>query len=204
MAVSQPGKVNGGRFMCVRLATPLLMLTLLAARAAAQEAPPAAPPSEAVPVLHITGSGEFTATRDLGPRDPVGRDGDAVVMVEEPRITRRTSRIEAQLCRRFGFMFTMENLPPGEALDVTVVSVHPPILQPSGRISTGVTYDMTVSGEQPGLVGFSFDDPWEVAPGTWTFTVRRGDQVLAEQAYNVTASPGPVPTTRIDCSAAVS
>ena len=190
--------------MRVRLATPLLMLTLLAAAAAAQQAPPAPPPSEAAPALHITGSGEFTATRDLGPRDPVGRDGDAVVMVEEPRITRRTSRIEAQLCRRFGFMFTMENLPPGETLDVTVVSVHPPILNPSGRISTGVTYDMTVNGEQPGLVGFSFDDPWELVPGTWTFTVRRGDQVLAEQAYNVTASPTPAPARRIDCSAAVS
>jgi len=190
--------------MRVRLAIPLLALTLLAAPAAAQEVPPAAPPSEAAPALHITGSGEFTATRDLGPRDPVASDGDAVVMVEEPRITRRTNRVEAQLCRRFGFMFTMENLPPGETLDVTVVSVHPAILHPSGRISTGLTYDMTVSGEQPGLVGFSFDDPSELVPGTWTFTVRRGDQVLAEQAYEVTASPDPAPARRIDCSGAVS
>jgi len=204
MAVSQPGKVNGGRFMRVRLAILLLMLTLLTATAAAQEAPPAAPPSEAAPALHITGSGEFTATRDLGPRDPVGRDGDAVVMVEEPHITRRTRRITAQLCRRFGFMFTVENLPLGETLDVTVTSVNPPIINPSGRISTSVIYNMTVSGEQPGLVGFSFDDPWELVPGTWIFTVRRGDQVLAEQAYDVTASPGPAPTSRIDCSAAVS
>ena len=170
------------------------VLVLATLPAAAQEAP----------ALHITGSGEFTATRDFGPRDPAAREGDAVVMVEGPRITRRTARIEAQLCRRFGFMFTMENLPPGGALDLTVVSVHPPILQPSGRISTGVTYDMPVSGEQPGLVGFSFDEPWELVPGTWTFTVRLGDRILAEQAYDVTASPDPAPAARIDCSAVVS
>ena len=180
--------------MRVRLATPLLALTLLAAPAAGQDAP----------ALHITGSGEFTATRDMGPRDPAARDGDTVVMVENPRITRRTTRIEAQLCRRFGFMFTMDGLPPGGALDMTVTSVHPPILHPSGRISTGVTYDMAVSGEQPGLVGFSFDEPWELVPGTWTFTVRLGDRTLAEQAYDVTASPDPAPAARMDCSAVVS
>ena len=174
----------------------LLALTLLPAPAAAQDAP--------APALHITGSGEFTATRDVGPRDPAAKEGDAVVMVEDPRITRRATRIEAQLCRRFGFMFTMENLPPGGAVDLTVTSVHPPILHPSGRISTGVTYDMAVTSEQPGLVGFSFDDPWELVPGTWTFTVRLGDRTLAEQAYEVTASPDPAPAARMNCSAVVS
>lgn len=193
--------------MRVRLTVPFLVLAALAAPAAAQEASRRMPPVQPVPApsLHVTGSGEFTATRDVGPRDPTAnRDGDAVVMVEDPRITRRTARIEAQLCRRFGFMFTVDDLPAGDPLNLTVTSVHPPILHPSGRVSTGITYDMAVSGDQPGLVGFSFDDPWELVPGTWTFTVRLGDRVLAEQAYEVIASPGPAPAARTDCSAVVS
>ncbi len=178
----------------------IALMMLLSGPAVAQQAPP----SGAAPALHITGSGEFTATRDLGPRNPNGTaPGDTIVMVENPRIVRRTSRIEAQLCRRFGFMFTVE-LPPGATLDLQVQSVHPPILDPSGAVSTGMTYDMTASNDQEGLVGYSFDEPWELAPGTWTFTVRLGGKVLAEQSYEVTPSPDPAPATGGGCSAVTS
>lgn len=188
-----------------RFAITLIALLLAALMAAM---PAAAQPA---PEMRITGSGEFIARRDTGPRDPKpGETGapvgssDAVIMVEDPRIVRRTTRIEAQLCRRFGFMFTMDNLGPDGTANLSVTSAHPPILHPNGRISTGVTYDMAVDGSQPGLVGFSFDDPWELVPGTWTFTVRLGSRVLTEQSYEVTASPDPDPPARGDCSAAVS
>ena len=179
-----------------RFAASIGLLALLGQPAAAQPAPG----------LHVTGSGEFVATRDVGPRDPAdaSQGTDAVVMVEDPRIVRRTSRIEAQLCRRFGFMFTMDNLGPDESVDLTVTSAHPPILLPNGRVSTGVTYQMAVEGTRPGLVGFSFDDPWELVPGTWTFTVRLGDRVLTEQAYEVLPSQDALPPTPVDCAAVTS
>ena len=171
------------------------VLALLTFPAAAQPAPG----------LHVTGSGEFVATREVGPKDPaVAQGSDAVVMVEDPRIVRRTNRVEAQLCRRFGFMFTMENLAAGETVDLTVSTVHPPILQPSGHISTGVTYQMAVDGSRPGLVGFSFDEPWELVPGTWTFTVSLGSRVLAEQAYEVVPSGDVAPSAPVDCTAVTS
>lgn len=182
---------------------PRLRFAILLAALALAALPAAAQPA---PELHVTGSGEFVATRDVGPRDPAAASegSDAVVMVEDPRIVRRTKQIEAQLCRRFGFMFTLENLGPDGTVDLTVTSVHPPILHPSGRISTGVTYQMSVSSDRPGLVGFSFDDPWELVPGTWTFSVHLGDRLLTEQRYDVVASPDPSPVTRVDCSAVVS
>lgn len=175
---------------------PVLLLVLLPWAAQAQPAPG----------LHITGSGEFVARRDAGPRDlGAAADSDAVVMVEDPRIVSRASRIEARLCRRFGFMFTLENAGPDGMLEVTVTSTHPPIVHPSGRVSTGVTYPMAVSTERPGLVGFSFDNPWELVPGTWTFSVRHGNRALTEQRFEVVAPADPdPPMVRGDCSAVVS
>ncbi len=181
---------------CQRFAALFAILALVSLPAIAQPAPE----------LHITGSGEFVATRDVGPRDPAAasQGSDTVVMVEDPRIVRRTKQIEAQLCRRFGFMFTLENPGPDGTAELTVTSVHPPILHPGGRISTGVTYQMSASGDRSGLVGFSFDEPWELVPGTWTFSVHLDGRLLAEQRYDVVASPDPSPVTRVDCSAAVS
>lgn len=168
--------------------------------------------AQAAPSLHITGSGEFVARRDLGPPEagpdtpaPPAQGSDTVVMVEDPHIVSRTNGIEARLCRRFGFMFTLENAGPTGTLGVVVTSVHPPIVHPNGRVSTGATYPMVLSTEQPGLVGFSFDDPWELVAGPWTFTVRAGGRVLAEQRYDVTVPPGTdLSGVRRDCSALVS
>lgn len=203
----------------LRLASAALLLagTLFPGVAAA---------AQPAPSLHITGSGEFVARRDLGPWNAAPGDtapgsgtsgntgpsgaapaqgSDTVIMVEDPHIVSRTSRIEARLCHRFGFMFTLENPGPDGTLDVTVTSMHPPITHPNGRVSTGVTYPMSVSSEKPGLVGFSFDDPWELVAGPWTFTVRAGSRVLAEQRFDVTVPVEPDPSAgRTDCNAVVS
>lgn len=184
---------------------PVLMV--LAAPALAQGVPRRPAPVQVMPAptLRITGSGEYVVRRELGPRElPVPKpDSDTIKLVEDPRIVRQTRQIEAQLCRSFGFLFTVDNMPTG-GLDVTVTSIHPAILQPSGRVSTGVTYDMTLTPEPPGLVGFSFDEPWELVTGTWTFTVRDGDRVLAEQSYEVVPSSDAGQVERQDCSAVTS
>ena len=184
---------------------PVLML--LATPALAQGVPRRPAPVQAAPAptLRITGSGEYVVSRELGPRElPAPKpDADTVKLVEDPHIVRQTRQIEARLCRSFGFLFTVDNMPTG-GLEVTVTSVHPAILHPSGRVSTGVTYDMTINPGPPGLVGFSFDEPWELVPGTWTFTVRDGDRLLAEQSYEVTASPDASQAERQDCSAVMS
>lgn len=162
--------------------------------------------AQPVPQVRIVDYGEFVASRELGPRDPVspGEAGDPVMMVEEPRIVDRTTRIEARLCLRFGIMFAVDGLAPGETLALTARSGHPPMLRPDGRVSTGATYPLQADGGRPNLVGFAFDDPWELVAGPWTFAVLQGDTVLAEQRFDVTVPTGVNRTSRARCSSVVS
>ena len=191
----------------IRLAIVLPFAMLLAAPAFAQGVPsrPGTVQAAPAPMLHITGAGEYVSQRELGPRDTpgAGADADTIKLVENPRMVRQTRQVEAQMCRSFGFLFTVDNMPAG-GLDLAVTSVHPPILHPGGRISTGMTYDLTLTAGPPGLVGFSFDEPWELVAGTWSFTVRLGDRVLTEQSFEVTPPADPNATVRGDCSAVTS
>ena len=38
--------------------------------------------------------------------------------------------------------------------------------------------------------GYSFDDPWEIVPGTWRFEIRLGGRKMAEQSFNVSKECG--------------
>ena len=38
--------------------------------------------------------------------------------------------------------------------------------------------------------GYSFDDPWEIVPGTWRFEIWLGGRKMAEQSFNVSKECG--------------
>lgn len=178
--------------------TALLLLAGLAARA------------QDGPSLRVTGYGEVVARRELGLRNPgTIEGGDAVRDLEGARVVHQTSRIEARLCRRFGMMFVAENLGWPGILEVTVVSAHPGLLRPDGRTSTGTRYRSAVAAGKAGYVGFTFDHPWELVPGTWTFSVQSGSPqsggtVLAEQRFEVVLPPDGDQAAAGDCGAVVS
>jgi len=145
----------------------------------------------AQPALHITGYGESTVSRELGVRDPSTVEGDTepVRTVDGVHIVQQTNRIEARLCRRFGISFMLEGLETGSILDVTIQTRHPAITRPDGHVSTGVRYPSSVSAGRPGWVGYTFDYAYELVPGTWSFAVLSGSDVLAEQQFEVTVPP---------------
>jgi len=166
---------------------------------------PAAGQAQTAPSARVTGYGEVSATRDLGLRDPGTIEGSGTVRLwEGATITGQTSRIEARLCGRFGMLFVVDGLGAGGILGVTIQSRHPQLVNPSGQVSTGVRYTSTVATGQPGLVGYTFDHPWEMVPGTWTFSVQLGDKVLAEQAFEVVAPSDGGQLLREGCSALLS
>ena len=129
---------------------------------------------------------------------------EPVQLVEDPKVVLPTDRIEARLCHRFGFTFRAVNVGPDEALAVSVRSQHPAILRPDGTVSAGSTYPLSVTPDRNGLVGFSFDEPWELVPGTWTFQVLLGDKVLAECVFHVVPPESAQPAVPGGCQALVS
>ena len=149
---------------------------------------PSAARAQAGPSARILSYGEVSATREAGARDPATVEGTGAVKVwEDAVVARQTGRIEARLCGRFGVTFVVDGVGPPGTLDVTIQSRHPMLVNPDGRGDAGVRYSKTVASGQPGVFGFTFDHPWEMVPGTWTFSVLLGNRVLAEQSFEVTA-----------------
>ena len=77
---------------------------------------------------------------------------------------------------------------------------------PDGGLREVSTYPQQV-GREPGFAGYSFDELWEMVPGTWTFAVLSGDTVLAERHFEVVVPPGanaPPPGGWRGCAALVS
>ncbi len=162
--------------------------------------------AHAQPALRITGYGEATFGRELGVRDPSTVEGDTepVRIFDGVRVVQQTSRIEARLCRRFGISFILEGLGTGGVLDVTIQSRHPAITRPDGHVSTGVRYPSSIRAGRPGWVGYTFDYAYEMVPGTWSFAVLSGGDVLTEQQFEVTVPADADPHSPARCVALVS
>ena len=164
--------------------------------------------AQAVPEARVVEYGEYVARRDLGvlPPDPDAGRTAPLVIVDQPRFVERTDRIEARPCRGFGIRFRLGPPDPAGTTRVTVRVTHPPMALPGGEVRETGTYPQQV-GREPGFAGYSFDEPWEMVPGTWTYAVLSGDKVLVEQRFEVVLPPGmtgPPPGRWGKCDALVS
>jgi len=141
--------------------------------------------------VRITGYGEFSVARELGIREPQVVDGDPepVKSVDGVRLIEQTGQIEGRLCRRFGIRFILDGMGTDGVMPIIVRTRHPAITRPGGVSSTGGRYASSIGGDQPGWVGFTFDYPWELVAGTWSFAIMSDETVLAEQRFVVTVPP---------------
>ncbi len=168
---------------------------------------PAAGPARAqdAPQVAVAEFGEYTVLREEVVTDE--RSGSSGVTdrvsSEGARLLRRTDRIEAVPCRRFGVWFRLNS--PGRVgvLPITQRLTHPLMTRPDGRTGT-VEADEGLLDDMPRLSGFSFTYKWEMVPGTWTFAVLSSGKVLAEKSFEVVAPPGGVVPPAGGCDRPVS
>ena len=167
------------------------------------------------PPVRITGYGRYTVERDGPVQDlPPGATGvTSYAPSQGAQLVETTTRIEARLCNRFGIWFDLPYAVPGFPATVTIRLTHPLLVNPDGRRGTAETWPQVVGDASAaggggagggGAAGFSFDEPWEAAPGTWTFAVMSGTEVLAEQAFEVVAPTRPGTATPGRCNALTS
>jgi len=158
-----------------------------------------------VPQVAIAEFGEYAVLREEVVTD--ARSGSSGVTErvssEGARLLRRTDRIEAVPCRRFGVWFRLH--PPGraEVLPVTQRLTHPLMTRPDGRTGT-VEADEGLLDDTPRLSGFSFTYGWEMVPGIWTFAVLSGDKVLGEKSFEVVVPLGGIVPPTGGCDRPVS
>ncbi len=157
-----------------------------------------------LPPVRITGYGRYTVGRD-GPLQDLPAGGTGVTSYapsQGARLVETTTRIEARLYNRFGIWFDLPYAVPGHPASVTIRLTHPLLKNPDGRSGAIGTWPKVV-GDAGGAAGFSFDEPWEAVPGTWTFAVMSEGKVLAEQAFEV-AEPARTGPAQPGCGAPTS
>ncbi len=129
----------------------------------------------------------------LGPDYQEQSLGEGRKLLASRYVNHRTE-IAAQLCRRFGVTAW---LAVGEAEAMPsriIVRLHHPLLtRPDGVSSTSDSISLPVVA---GAIGdaWTFDEPYEVQAGDWTFDLMLGGAVIASKTFTLTApSPGDPP-----------
>jgi len=97
-----------------------------------------------------------------------------------------TREVPAILGTTFGFEYVVSSSPWRPFARVRVVIANPPITNPT----TGVTFshsEFTFSAPNNRVIRavYSFDEAWELAPGTWTISVFHEGNLLLSEQFNV-------------------
>jgi hypothetical protein len=124
--------------------------------------------------------------------DKLGQEDAANAAVGYKSVTanivfqQKTERITAAVGTSFGFEYVIRGSGEG-GVDLTVKYLHPAITNPkTGRVFTSqeIVSDNRVIGKTH-LIGYRFDEAWEIVPGTWTIQLLYGDKKLAEKTFQV-------------------
>ncbi len=86
----------------------------------------------------------------------------------------------------FGYEFVVQGQPASSPVDVKVVIEHPPFQAPgSNQPSTVESWIQPILLGVPSVIGYGFDEDWEMVAGTWTVRVYRGSRLLCERGFAV-------------------
>lgn len=114
-----------------------------------------------------------------------GRTYGKIHALDHVTVEKTTRDIPARLDLGFGFTF---NLRSGvvKSLPVKLVITHPPMIDPKTGLTMTERSRLGRFKVEPGLYwGFTFDHPWELVPGPWTFEVYHEGSLVTRQEFNV-------------------
>lgn len=103
------------------------------------------------------------------------------------KLVTSTDQIEGKLQVSFGITYVVEGRPKDGEIELSIKLSHPPMTNPAtGETSTVEENpaESTIGG--PNYDGFTFEQPWEIVPGKWTFEVYHEGRLLLEKSFTVT------------------
>jgi hypothetical protein len=158
-----------------------------------QGSPTVAEDAATVSGLTITHVGTYTATSiswparagQLSPTSTIGTETSWHFVADG-------SEVPATVGTRFGIEFRVDGAPEGEPVTLYMALSFPP--QGLRNPNTGVMLHGTrlafphVKIGALTLLGYGFDNSWEIVPGTWTEQIWYKDRMLAERTFTVTVA----------------
>jgi hypothetical protein len=170
----------------------MLVISLLAAVpcAAAVQAATVVAPAATVSGVTVTNTGTYkaqsvSAPGGAGQLSPTGTIGTA----SNWHFVSKTSEVAGEVGTQFGIEFRLEGNPVGDTVTLHMVLKFP--RQGIRNPNTGATMhtaDITFPDLKIGalcLLGYGFDNAWEIVPGVWTEQIWYQNRMLAERTFTV-------------------
>lgn len=113
-------------------------------------------------------------------------------IVTERELLQRTETICARLGVTFGFDFVLAGTPRGATVTLAAVTRFPPggLVNAKGERFPQNEYEGRVAIGAQSSRSFTFEEPWEMVPGIWTFEFHHQGRKIGEKAFEVvTACP---------------
>ena len=105
---------------------------------------------------------------------------------ERFKFVEETTRIPAIKGYRFGLRFIIVGEPAYKEVELRIFRHHPPVKKPgSQHASRLTTYTRKAQLNIAQVIGYGFDEDWELVPGEHRFQVYMGPQKLIEQVFTV-------------------
>lgn len=170
--------------------TLLVICWLAAASGAAAQTPSAADPTPAVTGITITKAGTYTAQTTSAPARSGQQSPTHTVGTETNwHFVSDSTDVDGKVGTRFGIEFRIDGAPAGD--DVTlylVLAFPPPGIRNPNTGDTLHTATIAFPNMKIGalcIVGYGFDNAWEIVPGVWTEQIWYRNRMLIEQNFTV-------------------
>jgi Domain of unknown function (DUF3859) len=99
-----------------------------------------------------------------------------------------TRTVPAQHGVTFGFRYRIVGAPNGAPITVTKITIFPPPGLHKPGVAKPFQRDQYLLSRKIGetsYTAYSFDDSWELVPGTWTIELRVGGRKFVSQSFQV-------------------
>lgn len=180
------------RAMLLALPAALLLASAVPAQkppsgGAPAPGPAPAPAPAAGPQLEVVRFGLYQLQAGGTRRGP---DGISHAEVREVRLLESTTRVPARIGVHFGAEYLLRGKPGRSVVLETATVFPPPGLRPPGQpavraSSSEVTVEL--GNPEPIYRGWSFDEQWELVPGTWTMEFRLDGRLIGQVQFEVVA-----------------
>ena len=104
------------------------------------------------------------------------------------KLVANTTTVPAQIGTKFGIRYRVVGSPDRASVKLTVIVRFPGEGLRNPKTGERKAQDVTVWTRNIGVVtysGYSFDEGWELVPGTWTYEVLHEGRKIAEQSFTV-------------------
>jgi hypothetical protein len=146
--------------------------------------------SPTVTGITITKAGTYTAETTSAParagqHSPTGTVGTDVNW----QFMSTSAEVRGEVGTEFGIEFRIDGTPTGQGVTLHLVLIFPPqgLRNPNnGEImhNSKIAFPDMKIGDLS-LVGYGFDNGWEIVPGIWTEQIWYQDRMLAERSFTV-------------------